>query len=622
MYFQRGNNAKIITLPGTLFLWRFGQRRSFGKCQPVRNQKDGQHDYLAGHTNRAYHFFDKDFQKHQPETKQHAKCGNGKSPLKFLKICRYENSNIASQTNKSDRNTQEARQIAGRDRFAINRFAQIAHTQYILAYKFVIEVHRQPHPDQSKDHYHQAFVLEKCKIHYNFILLLVTVCARSGIQNRGMTDPRQLLLQYFGYDTFREPQESIIQSILAGRSTLALLPTGQGKSVCFQIPGLALNGLTIVISPLIALMKDQVDALNKKGITAHYVNSTLSKREVKNKYADIRSGRCRFVYVAPERLLTQRFLSVMRDCPPSFVAVDEAHCFSTWGHDFRPRYRDIPKFLKLLPNPPRLALFTATASKMVVEDLQKSFQIRPENTFRGSFFRNNLFIATRRFELHSQRFSYLLYRLHRVHAQESGLIYVSTRHQAETLCQALHRLDSPRRLTVDYYHAGRSTEEKNRLQEKFLNDDIKIMIATNAFGMGIDKANIRFVIHFALPGSLENYVQEIGRAGRDRQFSWCELLLHPGDILMQRQMEAGKQKHHDSLAPMIQFAEQQTCHHQKIMSYFQDPQQFPHGCARCEYCSPYSQLFLKEMQKKVPRVRRLNGLSTFAAQKQLILRSV
>lgn len=434
-----------------------------------------------------------------------------------------------------------------------------------------------------------------------------------------MTDPRQILQKFFGYDTFREPQESIIRSILADKPTLALLPTGQGKSVCFQIPGLALNGLTIVVSPLIALMKDQVDGLNKKGITAHYINSTLSDREVREKYADIQNGRCQFLYVAPERLLTQQFLSVMKVFPPTFIAVDEAHCFSTWGHDFRPRYRDIPEFLRLLPHPPRLALFTATASKIVAEDLQQSFSVSPKHTFRGSFFRSNLFITTRRFELQSQRFAYLLYRLHHVHSGESGLIYVSTRRQAETLSQTLRRLDVSGKLMVDYYHAGRSSEEKNQLQEQFLKDEIHVMIATNAFGMGIDKANIRFVIHFSLPGSLENYVQEIGRAGRDQRFSWCELLFHPSDIKVHHRMKKEGEGQQDALSPMVKFMEQTTCHHQKIMSYFQDPMRFPNGCARCEYCSPYSQRFLHEMQLRLPGLRQKTKFSTFSAQKHLIL---
>lgn len=412
-------------------------------------------------------------------------------------------------------------------------------------------------------------------------------------------DPRVILKNTFGYEEFRAPQGEIIASVLDGHNTLALLPTGQGKSLCYQIPGLALSGLTIVISPLIALMKDQVDALHRRGIAAHYINSTLSRTEIQHKYQDIEKGVCQFVYVAPERLLTKTFLALMKAYPPTFVAVDEAHCFSTWGHDFRPHYRDIPQFLTELPHRPKLALFTATASRAVVEDLQRSFVIQPPHTFRGSFFRKNLFITTRHFTLQSQRFLYLVYLLRHVFPDQSGLIYVATRKQAEMLHQALTKLDFDHRPTLEYYHAGRSTEEKSVLQEKFINDDIKIMIATNAFGMGIDKSNIRFVIHFQTPGSLENYVQEIGRAGRDGQFSWCELLFHPTDIEVHQRMQSEKtaERNQRSLDTMIEFLMSRRCHHQKILSYFQDSYQFTHGCARCERCSPFSQIFLQRLSK-------------------------
>jgi len=433
-----------------------------------------------------------------------------------------------------------------------------------------------------------------------------------------MSNPQQVLQTVFGYPSFRKPQGAIIDHILEGKRTLALLPTGQGKSLCFQIPGLVLPGLTVVISPLIALMKDQVDALHKRGIAAHYVNSTLTQAEVKAKYRDIKAGQCKFLYVAPERLLTERFLTLMKNNPPDFIAVDEAHCFSTWGHDFRPHYRDIPTFINQLPKQPKLSLFTATASRQVVEDLKASFIINNSGVFRGSFFRDNLFITISDFTLHSQRFLYLVYLLLHVHRNQSGLIYVATRKQAEMLCQALKRIDFERQLAIDYYHAGRSNEEKMSLQEKFLNDDLKIIIATNAFGMGIDKANIRFVIHFQTPGSLENYVQEIGRAGRDRQFSWCELLFHPADLQVHQQMQAGKDNRRGqrSLNTMVRFLTREQCHHQKILDYFQDPTRFEHGCGRCEYCSPYSQVMLHEIKQTINQRREL---PTFVAQQQFVL---
>jgi len=452
------------------------------------------------------------------------------------------------------------------------------------------------------------------------LLTDVTVNARLERDSKRMIDPQKILRTVFGFTDFRAPQGVIIKSILQKKPTLALLPTGQGKSLCYQIPGLALDDLTIVISPLIALMKDQVDALHKKGITAHYINSTLSQLEIKQKYQDLINHHCQFLYVAPERLLTKRFLELMKKHPPVFVAIDEAHCFSTWGHDFRVHYRDIPLFIEQLPKKPRLALFTATASRKVVMDLQNSFNIQSANVFRGNFFRSNLFITTKHFELHSQRFLYLVYLLHRVFVNQAGLIYVTTRKQAEMIYQALCKLDPSQKLAIDYYHAGRTAEEKILIQEKFINNDLKIIIATNAFGMGIDKANIRFVIHFQMPGNLENYVQEIGRAGRDGKFSWCELLFHPSDIEVHQRMQTKKTKKRAqrSLNKMMEYVFKEQCHHQKILSYFEDPQKFTAGCARCEYCAPFSQRFLKFMQTQL-QPTKLTKLPTFVAQQQLIL---
>lgn len=424
-----------------------------------------------------------------------------------------------------------------------------------------------------------------------------------------MTSPQQILQTVFGYSTFRPPQGEIISSILEDNNTLALLPTGQGKSLCYQIPGLALEGLTIVISPLIALMKDQVDALTRKGLTATYINSTLQPQEITNRYQAIQQGKYQFLYVAPERLLTTKFLTLMITKPPSFIAVDEAHCFSTWGHDFRPLYRDIPVFINKLPVKPKLALFTATASPAVVTDLKKSFKVPASGVFRGSFFRKNLFITSKHFTLQSQRFLYLMYLLTKVFTNQAGLIYVSTRKTAEMLYQGCKRLNS--NLAIEYYHAGRTTDTKNLLQEKFLSNEIKIMIATNAFGMGIDKPDIRFVIHFQTPASLENYVQEIGRAGRDGQFSWCELLFHPGDLMLHQHMAANNY----SLQKMAQYVDQPNCHHQKILSYFQDPQLL-NNCGHCQYCAPYNQPYLKYLQQQLASSSRL---PTFVRQQQLIL---
>ena len=406
--------------------------------------------------------------------------------------------------------------------------------------------------------------------------------------------------------------------MLAGERTLALLPTGQGKSLCYQIPGLALNGLTIVISPLIALMKDQVDALQRRGITATYINSALKNEEVERRYQAIQQGEIKFLYVAPERLLTKKFLEIMIAKPPSFIAIDEAHCFSTWGHDFRPLYRNIPIFIQRLNTNPKLALFTATASAAVVEDLQTSFKVKDKNVFRGNFFRPNLFITLKKFELQSQRFLYTFYLITRVFPRQPGLIYVSTRKMAEMLNLGLKKLDFNNQLQLDYYHAGRTNKEKTQLQEKFLNGEVRVMIATNAFGMGIDKPDIRFVIHFQTPGNLENYVQEIGRAGRDRQFSWCELLFHPQDFELHQQMQqkSNSPSSKQSLQKIIKFVNQASCHHEKILSYFQDPQILTNGCARCQYCSPYSQPFLKTMQEQLTKPSKL---PTFIRQQQLIL---
>src|SRR5437868_215337 len=330
-----------------------------------------------------------------------------------------------------------------------------------------------------------------------------------------------LLKQSFGFDSFRPLQEEIIRDALAGRDVLALLPTGGGKSLCFQLPALARDGLTVVVSPLISLMKDQVDALQASGIEATFLNSTLTASEVGRRMLGLRNGKYKLLYVAPERLMLSGFLANLKNWNVNQIAIDEAHCISEWGHDFRPEYRQLAQLRETFPSVPLMAL-TATATERVRGDIVKHLRLREPSCYVASFNRPNL---TYRVQPKNNAYEQLLDFV-RARAKESGIIYCQARKSTETLAA---------RLTADGilakpYHAGLSSEERSRHQELFLRDEVRVICATIAFGMGINKPNVRFVAHYDLPKNVEGYYHETGRAGRDGLPSDCLLLFGAGDV--------------------------------------------------------------------------------------------
>ncbi|MBR6009533.1 MAG: RecQ family ATP-dependent DNA helicase, partial [Clostridia bacterium] len=338
--------------------------------------------------------------------------------------------------------------------------------------------------------------------------------------------PLEVLNEYFGYDSFREGQEEVISSILEGRDTLAIMPTGAGKSLCYQIPALCLDGTAIVISPLISLMKDQVGALKLSGVPCAFLNSSLSETQLSAALSRAREGAYRIIYAAPERLLTPRFTQLCREIPVSLVAVDEAHCISQWGQDFRPSYLKILSFIRSLPRRPVVAAFTATATEEVRRDVIRILELRDPLCVVTGFDRPNLRWIVQK----PAKKDPALERLLRERAGQSGIVYCATRKAVEQVCARLQDLGVP----ATRYHAGLSEEERRRNQEDFVYDRSPVMVATNAFGMGIDKSNVRFVVHYNMPKSLEAYYQEAGRAGRDGEPADCVLLFSAGAVATAR----------------------------------------------------------------------------------------
>lgn len=330
-----------------------------------------------------------------------------------------------------------------------------------------------------------------------------------------------ILNNYWGYDSFRPPQKEIIEHVLNQKDTLALLPTGGGKSICFQVPALAKEGLCLVISPLIALMKDQVENLVKRNISAASVNSSMHYKQVDNVLNNAMQGLYKFLYISPERIQTDVFLARVKQMNISLIAVDEAHCISQWGYDFRPSYLNIAKLRELLPNIPIIAL-TATATKEVVEDIQQQLQFKEQKIFKKSFARHNLSYVVYEEE---NKLGKLLSIFNKVNG--AGIVYVRNRKRTKEIAEYLYKND----ISADFYHAGLSNEDRDRKQQNWINNKTRIIVCTNAFGMGIDKPDVRIVVHMDIPPDIESYYQEAGRAGRDEQKSYAVLLYHKMDTI-------------------------------------------------------------------------------------------
>ncbi|MCD8381495.1 MAG: DNA helicase RecQ [Clostridiales bacterium] len=401
--------------------------------------------------------------------------------------------------------------------------------------------------------------------------------------------PEQALKQYFGYDRFRPYQEQVVRAILSRRDVLAVMPTGAGKSVCYQLPAVMLEGVTLVISPLISLMQDQVQALIQSGIRAAWLNSTLTPRQQQLALERAGQGAYQIIYVAPERLNLPAFRRFAQQAPISLVTVDEAHCISQWGHDFRPSYLEIADFLASLPHRPPVAAFTATATQSVREDIIRSLGLQEPLCFVSGFDRPNLYFEVRESSHRDQDVLETLARF----PDRSGIIYCLSRKKVEELCQLLCDNGYP----ATRYHAGLDPQERRQNQEDFLYDRRTVMVATNAFGMGIDKSNVGFVIHCGMPGNPESYYQEAGRAGRDGSPAQCILLFQRRDIATNRYfIEHGEERsdltpeqsrqlrQHDlqRLQKMVHYCTTPGCLRHTLLSYFGE--QSPERCGNCSNC--------------------------------------
>ncbi|MDU5260862.1 MAG: DNA helicase RecQ [Clostridium celatum] len=414
-----------------------------------------------------------------------------------------------------------------------------------------------------------------------------------------------ILKQYYGYSSFREGQEEIIKEILNENDVLTIMPTGGGKSICYQVPAILLDGITIVISPLISLMKDQVDNINNLGIKSAYINSSLSNIEINNILDEAAKNEIKILYVAPERLESQAFLELIASINVSMVAIDEAHCVSQWGHDFRSSYRRISRVISLLRNRPIVTAFTATATDEVREDIINLLELNNPKIFISGFDRKNLKIII---EKGVNKKNYILDYINN-NRNESGIIYCSTRKEVDSLYDLL----ISRGLKVEKYHAGLNDEYRKEAQENFIYDKCNIIIATNAFGMGIDKPNVRYVIHYNMPKNIEGYYQEIGRAGRDGEESECIMLFSPGDVQTQKyiidtatESSIRKESEISKLQTMINLVYTQHCYRKFILNYFGE--QYDEKCNNCSNCEATGELVDKSVdaQKVISCVYRMN----------------
>ena len=441
----------------------------------------------------------------------------------------------------------------------------------------------------------------------------------------------QTLKQYFGYDSLRTGQEELINGILAGHDVLGIMPTGAGKSLCYQLPALMLKGITLVISPLISLMSDQVKALNQAGVHAAYINSSLTENQIRMALSYASQGRYKIIYVAPERLNTPRFLDFACNADISMLTVDEAHCISQWGQDFRPSYLEISGFLTRLPRRPIVSAFTATATERVKNDIVALLGLNKPVTMVTGFDRPNLFfrVVTRRGG--SQKDNSIINYVKK-HEDESGIIYCATKKNVDKLYTLLNEQG----ISAGRYHAGLSNEERKQNQEDFTYDRIRVMVATNAFGMGIDKSNVRYVLHYNMPQSLEYYYQEAGRAGRDGEEAECVLFFSKQDIMINKFLLQNKASAGDvasdmqktandqrKLQQMINYCETDKCLREFILSYFGDIT--PCICNKCSNCvvvEDEEEETYVETGKKRKKAAQLAGLNELGAALFEKLRSV
>ncbi|MFW6283620.1 MAG: DNA helicase RecQ [Minisyncoccales bacterium] len=418
-------------------------------------------------------------------------------------------------------------------------------------------------------------------------------------------NPHKILENYFGYESFREGQEEIINNILKDKNTLGVMPTGSGKSICFQIPALCRKGVTIVISPLISLMKDQADSLKSLNINADFINSSLSRREIVERIIKTKRGEYDILYVAPERLRSNRFIKGLKKVNITSIAVDEAHCISTWGHDFRPSYRLIPNLISKADNP-TVSAFTATATKEVREDIINLLGVPSENAVITGFDRPNLnFKVVKEPDKRDFIIQYL-----KLNKKDSGIIYAATRREVESLANYLNEEG----FSATPYHAGIPKEQRKEAQEDFVYDKVKTIVATSAFGMGIDKSNVRYVIHHNMPKNLEEYYQQAGRAGRDGLESDCILLFSPSDTRLPRYFiekadappEIKKLKF-KKLQQIIDYCHTPSCLRSYILDYF-DANNNIKNCNHCSNCNNKKKIIdiTEEAQKIISCVYKMN----------------